>query len=278
MKGITMQQFDEWLKQIDSVRSFKMYIHNTSRAVGNQLVAGEAIEIRSGRNCMSSTVVNGGRMDQGYLEKFRLYQHLDGQANVILIMPDEIAIEHYCGSPKGNDGANKGHFNHIQLDNTVAGFNYAVQQQNNKRLSLEVSHVNNALVLGYYDRQHDMFVLNENCLLLKEEEVYRQLVEKATTHANEFYDRDLKMVIAQDAQQRDKINEVNALLDGQGFRNLKMDAYMKYSFSQEYMYDQDCDNTKLLVPSTNNSAFVSNILQAYKEHMDTISKEYSFND
>lgn len=268
MKRISMQEFDELMKRINNSRPFKMYIHNTTNEAGNNFVNGENLNINEGRNCASSTVVNGGLITDNYPYKFENYDHIHGNANAIIIMPNELTISGYAGAPLGNNATSKGYYNHIYLDFLIAGVNKFFDDNYTESTLLNLNNINNSLILGYYDKSTNEFVLNENCLLLDENiNTYNSVISNANTYANDFYDTAIKTAVAKFFG----FGVASDLNDPNFFENLKLNAQINYFQSKEADYDIDISDTNLLVPPTFNTEFVSNFINAYTTTLDEVS-------
>lgn len=248
-----MEKFNELMQFINSERPFKMYIHGCPKENAEAITNDPQNDFKFNRGSIASTVVNGGTINTDYHDRFKSYKYYNSDANLVLIMPDAISIKLYCGAIEGQVGITTGYTNPIELDYTISATNKVMTNCTDS--SSMPDNANNSLILGYYDHNTDEFVINDNCLLLKENPEYENIVEKIYNLANEQYTKKIDSQILRAVRTAPSEELSNAYLkiyqDEEIKDTLRFNAALKYMISDEAQYDQDCENTNLLLDYKN---------------------------
>ena len=133
-KRISMKEFDEVIKTIYEEKPFKMYFHGCNKDSADFIVKNAHSNFNIMRNSIASTVVNGGTIKTDYYERLKNYRFKDSNANLVIIMPDAIKIDKYCGAIEGQVGVTLGYANNIELDYAIMATNETI---NNRPMSYQ---------------------------------------------------------------------------------------------------------------------------------------------
>ena len=245
---IPMDKFDELIQVVNKNRPFRMYLHGCKPETADLFVNGANLNVYYNRDSLASTAVNGGTVNTDYQSRFQSYTFTEAaSANVVMIMPDAICIDQYCGAIEGQANVTRGYGNHNEQD---YNFMAASAVLSGKESNGHLSEINNALILGYYDKETNEFVLNENCLLLNEnQEEYDRIISESKNLANETYDYKIKLHLIQQVRCGDNANELIGRIarDPTLMDDIKMGAQIEYMLSKECEYDRDFENTNFLI-------------------------------
>ena len=263
MKKISMEQLDDLLKSIYygdkesgiEGRPFGMYLHGCDKENAEFLTSNPLSKFHVERNSIASTVVNGGRptvtVPTGgidYKQGMDEYVFAGKDANLVLIMPDRIAIDRYCGAAEGQLGVTRGYGKHIELDYLLMAGTQIIDRDIKESPTLQ--EVKNCFILGYYDHENKEFALNENCLLLQNTPEFDSLTSNIRELANKQYDHALFINALRHAYMGGCPNPVEAeqIVKNEQLNNiLREQAHITYMQSAEAQLDANVYNTDLLI-------------------------------
>ena len=253
---MSMKDFDALMQSIYPERPFRMYLHGCPKENCEYMVNDPSnnFYINRDRNSIASTVANGGTVRTDYHARFQGYKYSDTDSNLVLIMPDVISIERYCGAIEGQLGVTRGYANHLELDYTIMATN---QIMNGRIIDMpHLSEANNCLVLGYYDHNTDEFVLNQNCILFKDQPEFEDLTSKIRDLANAQYNDkiDLELLhglVLSTKSPEEKLAIQKIYSDPELKDIYRQMSHVEYMLSPESKLDADYENSNLLVDYEN---------------------------
>lgn len=252
-----MAKFNEFIQEIYKNRPFSMYFHGCDKSNSEFMVNNPQSSFRIfDRNSIASTVVNGGRVTTDYHARLQEYVYSNTNSNLVLIMPDAIGIERYCGAVEGQIGVTTGYANHIELDYTIMA---VIQILNNKiQETPHLDEAKNCLVMGYYDHDTDEFVLNKNCILFQDQATFDDLTSKSRELANTQYTNNLNLELMRKcmfgARSQEESQAFEKIFRDPELREIYRQAcHVNYMQSDEAKYDADTENTNLLIDYHNPS-------------------------
>lgn len=251
-----MQEFDELIQVVNNNRPFRMYIHGCDKDSAQFMMDTPKSRFHIfERDSIASTVANCGTVKTDYQGRFRDYQYWDKDANLILIMPDAISIEQYCGAIHGQRGVTRGYGNHIELDYTLMAAVHVINGEPIERGILDQAP--NQFLLGYYDKTTDEFVLNQNCILFMESPAYDNITQDIRNVANARYTFEMGIPVKdialryQGTPTGDAARKIDTTPELHNEYRLR--AHIDYMQSAEAKYDADYENTNLLIDYENPS-------------------------
>jgi hypothetical protein len=243
-----MDKFDELIQAVNKNRPFRMYLHGCKPETANLFVNGADLNVYYNRDSLASTAVNGGTVNTDYQNRFKSYTFTESaSANVVMIMPDAICIDQYCGAIEGQVGVTRGYGNHNEQDYTFMATSSVLS---GKKYTGHLNQINNGLILGYYDKETNEFVLNENCLLLNEnQEEYDRIISQSKDLANESYDYRIKLHLIQQVRTDENAKEIIGRIanDPTLMEDIKIGAQLEYMLSPECEHDRNFENTNFLI-------------------------------
>lgn len=263
MREISLEQFKELISGINELRPFKMYLHScptetVTNIIHNGQNFGGMNNSNSGnmrRNSISSTVVYGGTAHDDISEMLSRYEYLGNSNTLIMIMPSAISVDNYIGSIEGQKDVGTNNNSHIYLDYSIIGYNKTITNDSNIFAPKhKLDGVHNSLFLGYYNRDTNTFILNDNCILLSENnESYLDTIFKAKDIANRNYqERITKRILTGDLSKdfskiMEQIEVRKFILDNIPLENIIAFSKELYDNSREGNYDKALETEKLLV-------------------------------
>ena len=259
-----MNEFQAMIEELNEIRPFKMYLHNCPTTTTTNIIhngqnfggMNKTNENNMRRNSISSTVVYGGTANGDIQAVLPRYEYHGNPHTLIMIMPDAIGVDNYIGSIEGQKDTGTNNNSHMYLDYSIIGYNKTVTNDPNTIASkYSLGGVHNSLFLGYYDKESNKFILNENCILLSENNAsYTETIEKSRQIANENYqDRMYHRILIGDKDKRGfdevmrQIDLRKAIIDNIPQEAIANFAKELYQNSNEGMYDATLDTEKLLV-------------------------------
>lgn len=267
-----MAKFNEFIQKVYNDRPFSMYFHGCDKDNSEFMVNNPHSSFRIfERNSIASTVVNGGRVTTDYHARLQEYVYSNTNSNLVLIMPDSISIERYCGAVEGQVGVTTGYANHIELDYTIMA---VTQVLNGKEVQTPyLEEAKNCLIMGYYDHDTDEFVINKNCILFQNQEIFDDLTSKSRELANRQYTNNLNLELMRKCMFGARSPEESQAFE-RIFRNpelteiYRQSCHINYMQSDEAKYDADTENTNLLIDYHNPSP--SHALETMRSMADNI--------
>ena len=250
-----MAEFNEFIQAVYHDRPFYMYFHGCPKSNAEYMVNNNHSSFKIfDRNSIASTVVNGGRVTSDYHSRLKDYVYGGTDSNLVLIMPDAIRIDRYCGAIEGQLGITRGYGNHIELDYNIMAVNQVID--NKEVQSPMLDEAKNCLIMGYYDHDTDEFVMNPNCILFQDKSIFNDITSRSRELVNKQYDFKLTLELMKKSMFGSaSIEESQAyekILRDPELRDVYRQAcHINYMQSDEAKYDADTENTNLLIDYDN---------------------------
>lgn len=287
MKKVSMEQLDDLLKSIYygesdagvEGRPFSMYLHGCDKENAEFMTKTPESKFHIERDSIASTVVNGGRPSatvpaggKDYRNCMEDYSFAGKGANLVLIMPDRIAIDRYCGAVDGQRGVTRGYGNHIELDYLFMAGTQILDKTIKE--SPRLTDIKNCFILGYYDHETQEFALNDNCLLFKNQAEFDEITKDIRELANKQYDHRIFLSSLKHAYMGGCENPVEAekiLKDPEQYELLRQKAHIAYLQSEEAKLDANVYNTDLLIDYDHTAS--SSILETLDSMASELAQE-----
>ena len=288
MKRISESQLNELLQELNEIRPFKTYLHGCSVEAATNIIEkgqhfggmNENSDATMRRSSISSTVVYGGTANDAVLDLLHDYKHAGSTKTLIMIMPNAISVDNYAGAIEGQNDIGTNNNNHIYLDYSIIGYNKAVTQDKDIIAPKNrLDGVHNSLFLGYYDRETNEFVLNENCVLLSENNrLYEELISNSKKIANINYQDRLLNRLTRNGEIHSQTEAVKRYYIENNIPTTAINDFAKelYENSKEFELDNNLEPGKLLVRTTTPSHIdtaMSNIMNMLPDDIENRSPE-----
>lgn len=263
------------LVKTNKKRPFVAYIHGTDNDEFVQSLIEKQCDMKIfGRNNVFSTFVNCGTPKTDIASRIIDYEYAGRNFNVVMVMPDELAIPNYCGCVEGQNKTQQGYSNQTEIDYQVLGFNYFMENKEVldktklKDFSRQLDHINNKLILGYFNKETFEFTLNKNCILFEKEKDYKKIIENSFLNTNLIYYKYIKNKLekqlflpdyARNLESFETETVENILSSNENFNSFLNFCVHNYSKSDECAFDKDIENLNF----RNNVKFKSNVLNSF---------------